>query len=67
MSGHEGRQTGRKIGNDIVQIGARADSTPTRRRFTDITPDRFHWLGEALSPGGTNRRLESEFIARRLR
>ena len=67
VSGHEERQTGRKIGNDIVQIGARADGTPTRWRFTEITSDRFHWLGEALSTDGTSWRLEGEFLARRLR
>ena len=67
VSGHEERQTGRKIGNDIVQIGARSDGTPTRWRFTEITSDRFHWLGEALSTDGTSWRLEGEFLARRLR
>lgn len=66
VSGHEERQTGRKIGNDIVQIGARADGTPTRWRFTEITPNRFHWLGEALSTDGSDWSLEGEFMARRL-
>jgi len=30
VSGHEEHQTGRKIGGEIVQIGARVDGTPTR-------------------------------------
>ena len=52
VSGHEERQTGRKIGDQVVQIGARLDGTPTRWRFTEITPDSFHWLGDALEPDG---------------
>jgi len=65
VTGHEERQTGRKIGNDIVQIGARADGTTTRWRFTEITADSFHWLGEALEPDGHTWKLEGEFRARR--
>ena len=67
VSGHEERQTGRKIGNEIVQIGARSDGTPTRWRFTEITPDSFHWLGEALETDGKTWTLEGEFRARRIR
>jgi hypothetical protein len=67
VSGHREEQIGRRIGNDIVQIGARSDGTPTRWRFTEIAPDSFHWLGEALQPDGTTWRLEGEFRARRIR
>jgi hypothetical protein len=67
VSGHEERQTGRRVGNEIVQIGARSDGTPTRWRFTEITCDSFHWLGEALEPDGRTWKLEGEFLARRLR
>lgn len=67
VSGHEERQTGRKIGDDIVQIGARPDGTPTRWRFSQITPDSFHWLGEALESDGKTWRTEGEFLARRIR
>jgi hypothetical protein len=67
VTGYEERQTGRRVGDDIVQIGARADGTPTRWRFTGITSESFHWLGEALEPDGRNWRLEGEFLARRLR
>jgi len=66
VSGHEERQTGRKIGDEIVQIGARLDGTPTRWRFTDITPDSFSWIGEALEPDGETWKLEGEFRARRV-
>jgi hypothetical protein len=65
VSGHEERQTGRKVGDEIVQIGARIDGTPTRWRFTEITPDSFLWLGEALDPDGKTWKLEGEFRARR--
>lgn len=67
VSGYEERQTGRKVGNEIVQVGARSDGTPTRWRFTEITPDSFHWVGEALEPDGKTWKLEGEFRARRTR
>lgn len=66
VRGHEEHQTGGKIGNEIMQIGARSDGTPTRWRFTEITPDSFRWLGEALEPDGNTWKLEGEFRARRL-
>jgi hypothetical protein len=66
VSGHEERQTGRKVGDEIVQIGARGDGTPTRWRFVEITRDSFHWLGEALEGDGKTWKLEGEFRARRL-
>lgn len=62
---HFEQQMGRKSGNDVVQLGTRADGTTTRWRFTEITPDSFHWLGEALQPDGLSWRLEGEFRARR--
>jgi hypothetical protein len=67
VTGHEERQTGRKVGGEIVQIGARIDGTPTRWRFTEITHDSFHWVGEALEADGSTWKLEGEFLARRLR
>lgn len=66
VSGHEERQTGRKVGGEIVQVGARADGTPTRWRFTEVTPDTFHWIGEALEPDGRTWKIEGEFRAHRL-
>jgi hypothetical protein len=67
VSGHEERQTGRKVGNEIVQIGARADGTPIRWRFTEITSDSFRSIGEALEPDGKSWKIEGGFRARRLR
>jgi hypothetical protein len=66
VTGHEEHQTGRKIGGDIVQIGARLDGTPTRWRFTEITLDSFLWRGEALEPDGSTWKLEGQFRARRI-
>ena len=37
----------------------------TRWTFTDITPDSFRWLGEALQPDGKTWKLEGEFRASR--
>jgi hypothetical protein len=66
VSGHEERQTGRRVGNEIVQVGARVDGTPTRWRFTKITAESFRWLGEALDADGKTWKLEGEFRARRV-
>jgi hypothetical protein len=65
--GHYEEQIGRRVGRDIVQVGARANGVPTRWRFTEITPDSFRWLGEALEADGHTWRLEGEFRARRRR
>ena len=67
VSGHREQQTGRRVGSDIVQVGARSDGTPTRWQFTEITADSFHWLGEALEPDGKTWKLEGEFRAKRIR
>ena len=64
---HHEQQIGRKSGDDIVQIGARPDGTPTRWRFVEITPDSFHWLGESLAPDGETWMVEGEFRATRKR
>ena len=58
---------GRRVGDEIVQIGHRPDGTTTRWRFTEITKDSFHWLGESLNADGTTWTLEGEFRARRMR
>jgi hypothetical protein len=63
---HQERQIGRRVGRDIVQLGARADGTATRWMFTEIAPDSFHWTGEALNPDGQTWKLEGEFRARRI-
>jgi hypothetical protein len=64
---HHERQIGRRIGNDIVQIGTRLNGTPTRWMFSDITANSFHWTGEALNPDGKTWTLEGDFRARRIR
>jgi hypothetical protein len=66
-SNHVEHQIGRRVGSDIVQIGVRFDGTPTRWRFTEITHDSFHWLGDALQADGTTWTLEGEFLAKRMR
>jgi hypothetical protein len=63
--GHREEQIGRWNGRDILQEGQRPDGTKTRWTFTEITPDSFHWKGEALSPGHTEWTLEGEFLATR--
>jgi hypothetical protein len=64
---HHEEQIGRRSGNDIVQVGTRDGGVATRWRFTEITTDSFHWLGEALKPDGQTWKLEGEFRARRIR
>jgi hypothetical protein len=64
---HFEEQIGRRSGKDVVQIGVRPDGTPTRWRFTEITSDSFHWLGEALDSDGATWKLEGEFRAKRVR
>ncbi|NRO97622.1 hypothetical protein GWC77_17000 [Paraburkholderia sp. NMBU_R16] len=63
---HRETQIGRRVGRDIVQTGARPDGQATRWRFTEITPERFHWIGEALAPDGETWQLEGEFGATRV-
>lgn len=65
VRGYAEDQIGRRCGDDVVQLGVRADGTTTRWRFTEIAPDSFHWLGEALEADGVSGRLEGEFLARR--
>ena len=62
---HFQNQIGRWSGNQVVQVGTRPDGTPTRWRFTEITSESFHWLGEALAPDGVTWNLEGEFLASR--
>jgi hypothetical protein len=64
---HDEQQIGRRIGTDIVQLGTRANGTPTRWRFVEITADAFRWLGDALQPDGTTWAVEGEFVASRVR
>ncbi len=61
----EERLIGRSVDNDIVQLGCRADGTPSRWRFTEIRRDSFHWIGEFLQHNGNTWTLAGEFLARR--
>lgn len=63
---HRELQIGRRVGEDIVQIGSRPDGTVTRWTFTGITADSWHWIGESLRPDGRTWQLEGEFRARRM-
>ena len=62
---NEERLIGRPIGRDIVQVGCSANGAPSRWRFTEITRDSFHWIGEFLDADGQTWRLAGEFLARR--
>jgi len=64
---HHERQIGRRVANDVVQLGARPDGTITRWTFTEITTNSFHWKGEALNPDGKTWKLEGDFLAQRMR
>ena len=66
ITGQRDELIARRVGNDIIQIGTHRDGTPIRWNFTGITPDSFHWTGEALEPDGATWRLEGEFYARRI-
>lgn len=66
VRGHREEQIGRRVGDEIVQVGSRADGTPTRWRYTEMTPDSFRWIGESLMPDGETWKLEGEFRARRI-
>jgi hypothetical protein len=59
------RQTGRAQGADIVQTGTDARGESVRWRFTEITPDSFHWIGERAD--GESWLIEVEFFARRVK
>ena len=64
-SAHREEQVGRWDGHNILQEGMRADGAKTRWTFTEITPDSFHWRGEALYPNKDAWVLEGEFLATR--
>src|SRR5262245_11972380 len=67
VTGSRDELIGRRNGKEIVQVGTHANGTPIRWIFSEITPDSFHWTGEALQPDGKTWKMEGEFRARRLR
>jgi hypothetical protein len=60
-----GRQLGRALGKDIVQLGTNDAGETTRWSFCDITPDAFVWRGERSPDGGATWQLQAEFRVRR--
>jgi hypothetical protein len=67
VTGSRDELIGRWSGKDIVQVGARANGTPIRWVFNQITPNSFRWTGEVLEADGHTWRPEGEFLARRIR
>jgi hypothetical protein len=67
VSGRRDELIGRRIGNDLIQVGSHSDGTPIRWCFTAITADSFRWTGEALQADGNTWKMEAEFHARRIR
>lgn len=67
VTGRRDELVGRRIGTDIIQIGAHEDGTPIRWNFTEITSDSFRWTGEVLEADGKTWKLEAEFHASRMR
>ena len=59
------RQIGRAEGNDIVQIGDDSRGLKVRWRFTEITDNSFHWIGEERSSESDPWRITYEHLARR--
>ncbi|HEY5755108.1 MAG TPA: hypothetical protein VIU34_04760 [Steroidobacter sp.] len=55
----------RKVGSDIVQLGANAGGQPRRWIFTDIAGDSFTWRGEVSEDSGNTWRLSAEYFAKR--
>ena len=58
------RQLGRAHGKDIVQEGTNPEGAPLRWKFTERTPDAFHWIGERQTAPNTWV-TEAEFFAKR--
>ena len=56
---------GRAEGDEIVQLGTRADGQLVRWSFSQITADSFLWRGQISADGGLNWRMVTEFTARR--
>src|SRR5262249_28083168 len=59
------RQTGRANGKDIEQLGADASGAETRWRFTGISENSFHWIGDRRPAGAADWQPVVEFFARR--
>lgn len=60
------RQIGRASGDDIVQVGTSHTGVALRWRFTEITGDSFHWIGEHRPGGRAPWRPMAEYFVRRV-
>ncbi len=58
-------QIGRAEGKDIVQLGSDSRGLKTRWRFTEITANSFHWIGEERSSESDPWKITYEHLARR--
>jgi hypothetical protein len=56
---------GRGEGDEIVQLGIRADGQLVRWSFSKITADSFLWRGQISADGGASWRMVTEFTASR--
>ena len=59
------QQIGRGEGSDIVQEGTTESGALSRWRFTRITANSFHWLGEGKMPADADWQTRVEVLARR--
>ncbi|WP_156938231.1 hypothetical protein [Mesorhizobium sp. WSM3626] len=59
------RQIGRAEGKDIVQIGDDSRGLQTRWRFTGITANSFHWIGEERPSESDPWQITYEHLAHR--
>ena len=60
------QQIGRAIGDDIVQEGVTESGALSRWRFTNITPETFHWLADTKLTPDSDWRVVVEVLARRI-
>ncbi len=60
------QQIGRRVGNEIIQLGG-IDSSGSQSRwvYRDITPDSFRWCNEKSVDNGNSWKLVQEMRARR--
>jgi hypothetical protein len=56
---------GKRVGDDIVQLGLDANSAPTKWVFTNITPNSFVWQAHVLDADGVTWRLGTDFNFKR--
>jgi hypothetical protein len=64
---HYEQQIGRRVGQDVVQVGTQPNGTTTRWTFSEITDDSFRWTGESLNADGRTWKLEGDFLVKRMR